>query len=86
MKNNEMFPAMDFVDGADNVYRTDNYIVKQEVNVVGNDCGEALTFSQDTYYLRTEERDSYYRILFAERKDLEGRRVSVSTYIRKYVD
>lgn len=86
MKQSEIVPNLDFIQNGDNVYLTKHYIVKQEINVVRSNFGEAMTFSKDTYYLRTEERDSYFKIVFADRKNFDGQRLSVSTYIRKYVD
>ena len=32
---------MDFIDGADNVYRTDEYIVKQQISFLESDVGTA---------------------------------------------
>ncbi len=86
MKKSEVVPNLDFITAGDNVYLTKHFIVKQEINVVRGDLGEAMTFSQDTYYLRTKERDSYYKIVFADRKKIDGQRLSVSTYVRKYID
>ena len=86
MKKNEIVPNLDFLCDGDNVYLTKHYIVKQEIEVIRSDLGEAMSFSQDTYYLRTEERDSYFKIVFADRKNIDGKRLSVSTYIRKYID
>ena len=50
---------VDFMDGALNVYRTKNYIVRQEISIE-NIEGKTITFSKDTFFRRTEERDLYY--------------------------
>ena len=48
----------DFAKGATNVYRTENYIVKQVFGIqLDNKLGN-VTMSYDTYYLRTPELDA----------------------------
>ena len=69
---------------ADNVYRTNDFIVLQKF-IVRSNQGSALSMSYDTYYLRTPERDVAYNHVFKGRALLEGKRLRASTYIRQYV-
>ena len=75
----------DFCIGADNVYRTDNYIVKQVLNICRNEDQANTLISTDTYYERTVDRDFVYGLWFAERKDKNGKRIPATMYTRKYI-
>lgn len=81
MKNflNEMLDA-------DNMYRTEYYIVKQHVRKEDHLNEDNMLFSHDTYYLRTPERDMIYESYFRDKKNINGRRLSTNSYVRKYVD
>ena len=74
----------DFTEGATNVYRTQNYIVKQRIAFSEGRLG-VTTVSNDVFYERTPERDEEYEDFFDERIDIDGRRVPAMGYIRKYV-
>ncbi len=76
---------MEFLLDADNVYRTDLYIVKQKVGISVKDFSSYL-ISDDTFYLRNEHRDADYEFAFMYRKDKEGKRIRTAAYSRKYVD
>ncbi len=76
----------DFMEDAMNVYRTENYIVKQVFGVKYSDVENTAIISYDTYYLRTVERDEDYEDIFWERKHIDGKRVPSTMYTRKYVD
>ena len=73
----------DFTEGATNVYRTKNYIVKQRIVFSEGRLG-VTTVSNDVFYERTTERDEEYEDFFDGRIDIDGRRVSAMGYIRKY--
>ena len=61
----------DFAKGATNVYRTENYIVKQVFGIqLDNKLGN-VTMSYDTYYLRTPELDAIYESMFSDRKKIK---------------
>ena len=77
---------MDFIDGADNVYRTDEYIVKQQISFLESDVGTSMVLSDDTYYLRTPQRDAEYEFAFQGRANINGKRLKSASYTRKYVD
>lgn len=81
----EKLSKMEFLQGADNVYRTDMYIVKQMVSISVKDFSGFL-MSEDTFYLRNAQRDSDYEFAFRFRKNKEGKRISSASYSRKYVD
>lgn len=70
----------------ENVYRTRDYIVKQELYVIANLEQNNAVLSVDTYYRRTLERDSKYQLLYKDRKHIDGKRLPSNTYVRTYVD
>ena len=71
---------IDFLQNADNVYRTEEYIVKQKLSLSRDKNLEAYTISTDTYFARTKFRD------FSSRVNVDGKRVKASAYIRSYID
>ncbi len=76
----------EFAKGATNVYRTKHYIVKQAMCFRADmKLGESL-LSMDTYYKRTPKRDEAYKIWFADRRRLNGKRLPASMYTREYVE
>ena len=80
--------TIDFVNNADNVYRTREYIVKQQISTsVNKNSLITHLISEDTYYLRTPKRDVEYNIIFKVRgKNIDGKRIRSTMYTRKYVD
>ena len=69
-----------------NVYRTRDYIVKQELYLIVNAEQNNAVLSVDTYYRRTLLRDSKYQLLYKDRKHIDGKRLPSNTYIRTYID
>ena len=47
----------EFCQDATNVYRTEKYIIKQEISIEFNENDEPITFSSDVFYERTILRD-----------------------------
>ena len=74
----------DFMERASNVYRTKEFIVKQEISLAHQRLESAKLISSDTYYARTPERDALYERIFRNNKNLEGKRVSTMAYFRSY--
>ena len=70
----------------ENVYRTRDYIVKQELYLIVHAEQNNAVLSVDTYYRRTLERDSKYQLLYKERMHINGKRLPSNTYIRTYID
>ena len=70
----------------ENVYRTRDYIVKQELYLIVNAEQNNAVWSVDTYYRRTLLRDSKYQLLYKDRKHIDGKRLPSNTYIRTYID
>ncbi len=70
----------------ENVYRTRDYIVKQELYLIVNAEQNNAVLSVDTYYRRTILRDSKYQLLYKDRKHINGKRLPSNTYIRTYID
>ena len=75
----------DFCEEAVNVYRTKRYIVKQDISVEMTDSGDTIIFSNDVFYERTKIRDKQYEHIFAERKNMNGKRLPSTSYTRRYI-
>lgn len=77
---------LDFLKGADNVYRTSEYIVRQEISVTTDEIMIGMILSTDTYFERTAERDIAYETIFSYRGDkIDGKRMKSKLSTRKYV-
>ncbi len=74
--------SVDFLDDATNVYRTEEFIVKQHLSYITDIDGRTRIMSVDTYYSRTKMRDALYEQLFLT----EGRRLHSSMYSRTYIE
>ena len=70
----------------ENVYRTRDYIVKQELYLIANAEQNNAVLIVDTYYRRTLLRDSKYQLMYKDRKHIDGKRLPSNTYIRTYID
>lgn len=81
-----MFAIPDFLEDADNVYRTKSYIVKQSINVQVDDTESNAIVSNDIFYKRTKRRDLEYEQVFGNRKFIDGKRLPSTMHTRKYVD
>lgn len=71
---------------SDNVYRTKNYIVTQDLQYKDNVIFDNVLLSHDTYYKRTKKRDSEYIVLFSDKERIDGKRIPSTSYTRKYID
>ncbi len=76
----------DFLMDADNVYRTEKYIVKQCISVQLELLEANAIVSNDIFYRRTKRRDAEYEQAFYDRKFIDGKRLPSTMYTRKYVD
>ena len=81
-----MLNFMDQLEYADNVYRTDEFIVMQDISLRCNETESPVMVSRDVYFQRTRERDAIYEEVFKERRVTDGQRVKVNMYSRKYID
>lgn len=68
-----------------NVYRTKNYIVKQNFFIEYDQSGESRIHSDDIYILRNKKLDKAFYNMFSSREYLDGKRVHTATYIRRYI-
>ena len=83
----ELRMTVPFMQGADNVYRTKDYIVKQSLNYCQDEFGTALIMSNDTFYRRSLTRDFLYEELFLDKgAAIDGKRIHSATYTRTYVE
>ena len=76
----------DFLVRATNVYRTDCYIVRQQVMYKNDALLGAYLCSKDTFFCRTPERDRLYALAFPKREEVDGKRIRTLMYVRKYID
>lgn len=81
-----MATKSDLYAGLTNAYRTRHYIVFQEIGLCDDEEMGTFLFSVDGYYRRTKQRDAGYERRFRKRKNVDGQRIPVGTYIREYVD
>ena len=81
-----MATKSDLYAGLTKAYRTRHYIVFQEIGLCDDEEMGTFLFSVDRYYRRTKRRDADYERRFRKRKDVDGKRIPVWTYIREYVD
>lgn len=70
----------------DNVYRTRDYIVKQELYLIVGVEQNNVILSVDTYIRRTIVRDCRYFWAFKDRKHIDGKRLPSNSYVRTYID
>jgi len=78
--------TMDFMVNASNVYRTKDFIVKQEIHIGTDGYATNQIVSVDTYYKRTPERELAYKSVFADRRQKNGKRLPSTMFTRTYVD
>ena len=76
----------DFLIDADNVYRTNSYIVKQVIQIIENDIEDNGIVSHDTYYRRTTARDLAYNMAFMDKTKINGKRLPSTQYTRRYIE
>lgn len=81
-----MLSFIDELEIANNVYRTQDYIVTQEISVRENEFDGAMIVSIDVFYKRTKERDAMYEKVFHNRTHVDGKRIHGSMYSRRYID
>ncbi len=75
----------EFVRHANNVYRTKNFIVKQEIAIGCDSIEMNCVLSRDTFYARTAVRDMEYETYFSRRRYINGKRLPSTIYSRKYI-
>lgn len=76
----------DFLQNATNVYRTEKFIVKQNIGILYHEKLYNVLFSFDTYYRRTPQRDMDYELSFHKRQPPNGKRIPTAMHTRIYVD
>ena len=76
--------SFDFLENATNVYRTKKYIVKQDVFLEYDKCGNSRIYSKDTYYLCNKQLDKEFEYIFKDRDCVNGKRVHSTLYTRRY--
>lgn len=74
----------DFLVDATNVYRTNDYIVKQIIAMSLNAKTYDQLVSYDTFYLRTKERDKIYEYFLDFKTNIDGKRIRTAMSLRNY--
>ena len=69
-----------------NIYRTEKYVVCQDVFVETSLEQGCCIVSKDTYKKRDYKTDKKYLDLFKDREDIEGKRIRTNMYKRRYLD
>ena len=82
----EIFELPDFLENADNVYRTKHYIVAQILTLDNENVDCTRIISDDIFYKRTKKRDKQFDILFDDTIHKNGKRLTSTLCSRKYVD
>ena len=77
---------LDILLAADNVYRTENYIVTQSIGICASEAENNQVVSVDTYYRRTLKRDLEYHMAFQNKDNIDGKRLPSTMYSRTYVE
>lgn len=74
---------VDFIDeDTTNVYRTEEFIVSQNIHFCGDGLGSTRILSEDTFYCRTKFRDMLYDKIFLN----DGKRIHSAMYVRTYIE
>ena len=76
----------EFLERATNVYRTDCYIVRQQILYKNDPIFGGYMCSCDTFFYRTPLRDRQYALAFPKRAEGNGKRIRTLMYVRKYID
>ena len=72
---------IDFLKDATNVYRTREFIISQHISFCTEGLGIARILSEDTFYVRTKQRDNQYEKLFGN----NGKRIHSPMFVRTYI-
>lgn len=82
----QILAEMDFMKDACNVYRTEHYIIRQELSIEVIDA-ETVVYSKDTFFKRTKRRDAQFRFVYSFKDEkYKGKRVPATMTTRTYVD
>lgn len=86
MKSTNIPNVPEFMKDATNVYRTKNYIIKQDLYMDTNIDGQDYLYSKDTFYLRNKKIDKLYEMIFSDRLNIDGKRIKCTSHSRTYID
>lgn len=75
----------EFLIDATNVYRTREYIVRQQITLHDGPFGSYL-MSRDTYYRCNAQRDREFEKAFSDRINVNGKRIPTAMHMREYID
>lgn len=86
-KSSKFLTAGELLKNATNIYRTENYIVKQQISVSNVVDGNTVMISDDIFYFRTPVRDRMFEKIFeSSRRNLNGKRIKTALQTRQYVE
>ena len=73
-----------FAENAHNVYRTEHFIVRQQLKVQVSADGVSTLVSVDTFFPRCFFTDSLYDSYYSKRENIDGKRMPCQKQIRTY--
>ncbi|MBQ8749065.1 MAG: hypothetical protein IJZ29_01150 [Clostridia bacterium] len=86
-KSSKILTASELLRNSTNIYRTEQYIVKQQISVSNVIDGNTVMISDDIFYVRTPIRDRMFEKLFeSTRRNLNGKRIKTALQTRQYVE
>lgn len=86
-KSSKILTASELLRNSTNIYRTEQYIVKQQISVSNVIDGNTVMISDDIFYIRTPIRDRMFEKLFeSTRINLNGKRIKTALQTRQYVE
>ncbi len=86
-KSSKILTASELLRNSTNIYRTEQYIVKQQISVSNVIDGNTVMISDDIFYIRTPIRDRMFEKLFeSTRRNLNGKRIKTALQTRQYVE
>ena len=86
-KSSKILTASELLRNSTNIYRTEQYIVKQQISVSNVIDGNTVMISDDIFYVRTPIRDRMFEKLFeSTRRNLNGKRIKTALHTRHYVE
>ena len=81
-----MLGFVDELELANNAYRTEKYIVTQQIAFEKSEMAGSRLTSDEVFYERNRERDLVFEKVFANRTNINGKRLRVTMYSRRYVN
>ena len=76
----------EYLTKADNVYRTQDYIVIQRISIAREGSEDPESISRDVYVRRTRQSDAEYEAIGRNRRNIDGKRLPTTLQMRRYIE